>query len=369
MVLITTITLGELKAFVKSEQYLSFTDVPISLARVTSYLNNPNGHKDDVVLYMAFIAEKLVGYRTVLADRFECNQKKQKFGWLSGNWVHPNYRRQHISTLLFDAVIKDWNENLLYTNYAEASKAVYDKTAAFTIFKTLKGKRFYQRICLTELLAPKSVFFSRIKPLLKVIDWTSNLLLDLRFQFKQQKNQFNHIEKIIGEDDEVTSFLMKFKTAELFKRDLKTYQWIQENPWLKTDVITERLSKKYYFSWYASSYEYSFYKILDKKTNVILAVIYYSIKNKQLKIPYLYATENAYDLVTNFVLELAIKNKINFATIYDEKLNEFIGNSRHLFLKQRNFEQNYMITKSLLTEYPNLKQYAIQTGDGDGVFT
>jgi len=370
MVSIKVIKLKDLEQFVNSDTYISFTNKPISILRVQSYLKNPNANADDYVLYMAFIKTQLVGYRTILSDHFITNNKAEQFGWLSGNWVHPNYRRFKISTHLFNAVSADWNNRLLFTNYAKASKAVYDKTAAFTILKTLKGTRYYQRICLADLLPQKADFFQKITPFLKIIDTLSNLLLDVRFKFSRTKNDDLHtVEKLDWNDDINYSFLSSFKKNELFQRTENAYKWIENNPWIKTNLETKLQSKNYYFSSYAKNFDSQWYKITNNKTAKIVAIIHISIRDKQLKIPYLYYVPEALNTVRNFVLNHCKKQSINYATIYDIQLNEILKNIKNLFLTHKEFEQNYYVTKSLLKDFPKIKNKEIQTGDGDGVFT
>lgn len=367
MIRIEKIALINLQAFVDSKEYKSFVDKPISSLRVQSYLKNPNANEDDFVLYMAFSNDILVGYRTIFADTFISNNKKQKFGWLSGNWVHPNYRRKNISSTLFDEVYTDWNANLMYTNYAEASKAVYDKTDTFTVLKSLHGLRYYRRVCLAGLLAPKANFFKKIKPVFTFIDWSSNLFLDFRFSSKKNLNK--QIEIIDFWNDEITDFLKKVKDQELFNRDSKGYNWIQSFPWISSDSEVKKESEQYYFSLYAKKHKVIFYKIIAPNTDKIIAFIAISIRDKKLKIPYLYALPEAINIVKNLIFTICDEHQINHATIYHSQLNNVIKNNKNPFLKHRTFEQKYMVTKKLLLDFPEIKNYEIQTGDGDGVFT
>lgn len=365
MIRIKKIALIDLQTFVDSEEYKSFVDKPISSLRIQSYLNNPNASQNDFILYMAFSNDILVGYRTIFSDTFISNKKKQKFGWLSGNWVHPDYRRKKISSTLFNEVYNDWDSNLMYTNYAEASKAVYDKTEVFTNLKSLNGYRYYRRICLADLLAPKSIFFKKIKPVLAFIDWSSNLFLDFRFSSKKILNE--QIEIIDIWDDEITCFLKKFKDKELFNRDTKVYNWIQSFPWISNNVKKE--SEQYYFSLYAKKHKVVFYKITAPNTDKIIAFIAISIRDKKLKIPYLYALSEAINNVKNLIFTICDRHQINYATIYNSQLNNAIKNDKNPFLKHKEFTQNYMATKTLLSVFTDMEKGDIQTGDGDGVFT
>ena len=181
MITIQKIKLNELEEFVNSRKYLMLIDKPISLLRMKSYINNPNGNEDDIVLFMAFFNSDLVGYKTVFSDTFSYNYCKIKFGWLSGTWTHENYRRKGVSSLLLNEVFNDWKGKLMFTNYAEESKAVYDKTEKFTLIKSLEGYRHYIRFSLKELLPPKSDYFKKSIKALDLIDISLNSIFDLRF--------------------------------------------------------------------------------------------------------------------------------------------------------------------------------------------
>ena len=70
MIRITKIKCQDLLEFVNSAVYLQFKNKPISVLRAQSYMHNVHGEKEDVVLYMAFIKNELVGYRTVFKRCF-----------------------------------------------------------------------------------------------------------------------------------------------------------------------------------------------------------------------------------------------------------------------------------------------------------
>ena len=364
MVQLTSIKLKNLLEFVESNTYLQFINKPISLSRVHSYINNKHANKEDVVLYMAFLNDKLVGYRTILSDIFYQENTKQKFGWLSGNWVHPKYRRKNISTKLFNEVLKDWNSRLMYSNYAEESKAVYDKTGTFTTLKSLYGIRYYRRACLADVLPPKHPFFKRTKIIWGIIDWFFNLISDVRF-YKKTKLPSN-IQKITDWNVEVLKFMSPFKQKEFFRRDEKSYKWIANYPWMQVTIDAKKVSNTYYFSSYAQSFQSTFYVVRNQQTNKIDAIINISIRDQKMKIPYFYSLDTGIESTKKLVLHLARINKVNHLTIYHKKLqNSFIDT----FAIHKKFIQNYFITKRLLQEFPKINSCEIQTGDGDGVFT
>ena len=365
MITIKKISLNNIIEFIHSKEYKNFENKPISHARALSYINNPHANKTDVVLFLALIQNELVGYRTVFADVFYEENHKIKFAWLSGNWTHPNHRRKKISTLLFKEVAKEWNNKLMYSNYAEASKLVYDKTNQFKTIKTLKGKRYYRRFCLAELLPNKHLFFKKTKFILKGLDYFLNIFFLLKPQNKIDVSNYS-IEKIKNWNSlEIKGFLNQYKKEELFKRDLNTYNWILDYPWIKTDTQTAQFSKKYYFSSYAKVFKNNFYVL--KKDNNIIAVINISIRDKHLKIPYFYGTIENIQPVIQWINKQSKECNINYLTVYDTKINQELN--KHKFLFKKDFTQKFIATKTLTEKHQKIDKMKIQTGDGDTVFT
>lgn len=365
MLKITKISVKNLLEFSQSELYNSFENKPISPARVASYSNNPNANKGDTILYMAFIADELVGYRTVFSDVFFDGNKKEKFAWLSGNWTHPKHRRKNISTLLFKEVAKDWENKLLYSNYAEASKLLYDKTNEFSTLKTLRGKRYYRRFCFTEVLPPKHYILKKTAFLLRLIDGVLNLLLSTK-RYKNSLLKNYSIQKITDWNiEEINSFYLSFKKDELFKRTPQTYDWILSFPWIKTDLQTKEFSKNYHFSTYTSKFENTFYCI--KKNDDLIAIVNISIRDGHLKVPYFYGISDGVIPSVLLILEKCETHAINYFTIYNEALNSEL--SKHRFLYQKDFRQGFFIATDLLNKHPEIRDKSINSGDGDSVFT
>jgi len=369
MITIQKIKLNELEEFVNSRKYLMLIDKPISLLRMKSYINNPNGNEDDIVLFMAFFNSDLVGYKTVFSDTFSYNYCKIKFGWLSGTWTHENYRRKGVSSLLLNEVFNDWKGKLMFTNYAEESKAVYDKTEKFTLIKSLEGYRHYIRFSLKELLPPKSDYFKKSIKALDLIDISLNSIFDLRFKFfKLKRNSLFEIEKLQKWDNEVLSFLDIFKRKELFQRNQEVYDWVKNHPWIKTDIETKEMSQQYYFSNYSGMFSSNWYKIYDNTQNIV-GVVLITINNKHLKLPYIYTISEALPCLQNLVINLCIEWNISYLTIYDLELNKLILQQKFFKITRKLFKQNYFVSKKLLFESPNITNFEIQSGDGDVVFT
>ena len=242
---IKKIILEDLDTFMKSNEFLSFENKPISELRAISYIRNPNAHNSDVVLYLGFIKNELVAYKSVFADTFKIDNRRIKFGWLSGTWTHYKYRRKGISSSLFNEVFKDWNGKVMYTNYALESKAVYDKTRKFQLLNAVEGYRHYIRFSFKELLPPKHILFKKSKFLLGIIDSLMNSIFDFRFKFlKIKKTDLYIFESTDKWTEDMEGFVKAFKEKELFSREKQEFEWIANYPWVKTDAETKEKSKK-----------------------------------------------------------------------------------------------------------------------------
>lgn len=367
---IQKIKLRDLIDFVESEFYHKLPHKPISKARAHSYNNNPNGKPEDIVLYMAVDNNQmLVGYRTILSDVFYANGKAIRLGWFSGNWVHPHHRRKGISSFLFNEVYKDWEGKLVYSNYAEASKRLYDKTGKFEALRSIAGYRYYYRSCLGELLPPKSIFFRYITPLLTTIDHFNNLFLKLFAKKNGTKTDTHSITRITDWSDlNLINYINLAKQKELFRRDVQTYQWIENYPWIKTDLETKKLSDRYQFSSYAEKFSSNFYQIHNTQTNEAIGFFQMIIRDHHLKIPYMYSSPEGIETIIYFLKEAIEKNKIRYFTIYDKELNLALQQQK-FYLQQKPFTQNFFITKKLAVQFSNIRTMAIQSGDGDSVFS
>lgn len=367
---IQKIKINELKEFVNSKKYLELENKPISLSRVGSYLSNPYVRENDIILYMMFENGLLVGYKTLLIDKFIIENENHRFVWLSGTWTHSNYRRKGISLLLFNKVYDDWCGKLMYTNYAEESKAVYDKSTKFNLHTSLNGYRHYIRFCFYELLPPKNNLFKKGKWFLSLLDKTLNIFFDLRFHLINATiNQKQTVVKTEFLDDEMKIFLEQFKEDELFSRKAKDFEWIKNYPWIKTDTATKKLSMSYYFSSYADRYDSSWYKLYNLETKNLVGVVMITFKDGHLKMPYCYLKEDCADLLQDTIKQLCKEYKINYLTIYDDGLNNVLLKKKFFRIKSKKFMQNIFVTQKLLNQYPEIKMKNIQTGDGDVVFT
>ncbi|QIA06901.1 GNAT family protein [Draconibacterium halophilum] len=228
---IKKIRIKELENFVNSKEFQNYEVVPISPIRAQSYLANPHAKPEDIVLYLGFIDNKLIAFRSLFADTLNSDGQLIRFGWCSGNWVHKQHRRFGYSEQLLREAYKDWNKKLLFTNYAPNSEKLYLKTGLFQAIHQFEGVRAY-------LHAKTAKFFpTKINPLTKllfnVIDFFIGLIVRLITAFyhtkKDYKLSFIETEK---PDETCFEFLKSNPVNSVFNRNETELKWIFEHPWI-----------------------------------------------------------------------------------------------------------------------------------------
>ena len=368
MISIKKIRLYELEEFVSSDFFKDLKIKPISIIRASSYLENPRANKNDIVLYMAFLENELVAYRTILSDIFFIDDKPISFGWLSGNWVALKHRRKGFSTLLFREVLKDWKGKLMYTNYAEASKLLYDKTEQFSLLHRVEGVKYYTRFCLADILPKKKKIFKKTKILWIFLDRFLNLFTDLRsiFKYSLKENSF-YLKTNEPWNDTLLELANNFTNKNLFQRSKKEFNWIQKHPWILSGKKNKEDAKSYHFSSYAKEFNSNAYTIYNTK-NCLIGYFLLTVRDGHMKIPYAFFDEENSEEITNFIINKCNKEKVKTIVVYNKKI-EVELNNRLSFITKKEFIQKYFMTKELKKFIKTEQEIVFQTGDGDVVFT
>ena len=97
---IKTYTPPQLLEFINSEEFKHLENYPITKHRALSHINNPRSSDSDKILYIAFENNKVIGYRLIMVDSININNRSEKIGWYSCVWVHPNKRGYGIAKKL-----------------------------------------------------------------------------------------------------------------------------------------------------------------------------------------------------------------------------------------------------------------------------
>lgn len=364
---ITKIALKELEAFTRSDLYVNSKIIPISKNRINSYLNNPRADDDDYVLYLAIFNSVIVGFRTILPDIIFKADKEYKFGWFSGSWVSVEHRREGISSALMDKVFKDWNEKLIFTNYAPNSKLLYDKSNKFDQFFIKNGVRLYFNFQLTDLLVPRSNLFKRIKPILQFADWFLNTLsLPYRILQKLKSNKLLKQVNISDDFKNTHSDFIKNHNKSSLRRGKNEYEWVFKYPWVTTISNDEYY---YPFSSTSNTFYYKFITISNKNDELVGLAI---VKNRdgQITIPYFEVQEVFEEKLTQSIIAFCHNNRAKLLTCYNEQFVKSLKSIQLIAIGRKSMCQKYFISKVFYKELQlSAEQIYLNDGDGDCIFT
>ncbi|WP_299578305.1 GNAT family N-acetyltransferase [uncultured Sunxiuqinia sp.] len=350
------IRLQELESFLTSDFFRDLETKPISPARVASYVNNPHAEAEDPVLYLLHDDTKLIAFRTLYPARL-MNQSK-RIAWLSGNWVHPDYRRRGYSTQLLTEALKDWEERLLFTNYAPASLQVYLKSEFFTPMFLEDGVRFYFFVKTADLLRDR---FKGMTLFFKVVDVFIRLLANLmRLLYHPRRWKQLNIDVLDLPDEACYRLVEAKKDSYLFERGQKELEWIFAYPWVST--AKKDWLPNYPFSSYASQFHYKTVKFM--KGRRLIGFLIYSIRDGHLKTVHLQLPQNSLWVAARFLIQLSVRKKIEILTILEPELAKKIQKHANPFLFHKRIEQG------IYSSFPiSAAMRKIQDGEGDFIFT
>ena len=358
---IKKIRLNELDSFVQSETYNRFLNVPITPERAKSFIHNPHAKPDDVVLFLGFVEGKLVAFRSLFAGIVTTKNEQIRFGWCSGNRVHPDFRRNGFSEQLLKEAHSDWNGKLMFTNYAPSSENLYLKTGWFQSIYEFAGVRGYL-FPKTRKLLPAANKNMGLKLLFSVIDFFIAVVSTIRLWFFDSENNPDYrLETIQFPDEQCFESIQKNNSTFVFNRNANELKWIFQYPWISK--IESTISKKYPFSSYSSSFIYQTVKIFNK--NNFAGFFIFSVKEGHLKTLYFNVPSGIENKVANYLKQFCIKHKIELVTVYKTEIALQFFAQKFPFLHTKKYGQKIYSSFEINVE----KKYQFQDGDGDVIFT
>ncbi len=351
-----TIRLQDLETFGRSELFQSFEIKPISAARIQSYLNNPHGLPGDVVLYLLHEENKLLAFRTLFAGRL-MNQSK-RFAWLSGNWVHPHYRRQGYSKRLLDEALKDWDERLMFTNYAPESLQLYLKTKQFQTVYLDYGTRFYFYFRSRKVLAGR---YPKLAFLLPVLDFFIQLAAGFtHLLFRPMRVRHFSMKESNLPDEACLEMAEAKKDSYLFARGRKELEWIFNHPWLSASDTQS--TDNYPFSSFAGQFKYRSIKIFHQ--NKLIGFMVVLLRDGHMSTVHLQLPYDRMRIAARFLIRVATKNKVETLTVLNPKLAKEIQKRPNPFLLHKKIEHG------IYSSFPvSSAMRKIQDGEGDFIFS
>lgn len=351
------VKLKELDSFIKSELYKSLDIKPISPLRVESYIANPRGDSEDVVLYFYHEEEKLIAFRTLFADLIWLDENPIRFAWCSGVWVAPKYRGKKLWRSLLKEALKDWNDKLMTTNYASLMERLYLKSR-FEMFKLREGQRFYLFPDFKKILGNRRGF-KLIKPILPLFSIISRAKSNrkLKKHFLVNGLRIKHLQKL---DKDCLDLLNSQKDNSMFKRSEHELDWIIDYPWITEESIVD---VKYPFSYGNLNRNLDIVKVY--KLDEFAGFFVYTIVKNRMKVLYHFSHENQDKFLVNEIVTIALQNKIEYLTITDADLASKLLEKKKLFAFVRDFSLNILSTFEVASNVTR----KVFDGDGDNCFT
>lgn len=358
---IEKIRLKDLESFVQSETFQRFDTIPVSELRAKSYLNNPNGQPEDVVLYLGFIENQLVAFRSLFAGVIYSENEPVRFAWCSGNWVHPGFRRKGFSETLLHAAFADWNGKLLFTNYAPNSEKLYLKTGLFQPIHQFQGFRGYL-FPKTRKLIPEANKNQFTKFVFSAIDLViSGFTPVIILFFKPVQNPDYEFKSVQFPDSECYQLLQKNCKNHAFRRGETELKWIFQFPWISKEQ--QPAAVKYPFSVFSNSFFYQTVKIY--KQNEFTGFLIFSVREGHFKTLFYCKTNDIGKEVANYIKQFCSKQKIGVVTVYNFEISQHLFYRKFPFLRTKKYGQK--IYSSF--EIKNSAKLQFQDGDGDVIFT
>jgi hypothetical protein len=354
---------SRLEELLNSEEYRAMPVLPVSPHRARSWLHNPRMKPEDILLYLLYDGPDLAAYRCILPDR----HADVRFGWLSGNWVDPGRRRMGLASRLFEEAFRDWGHQLMYTNYAPESKAVYDKTGRFALYREKEGFRYYQRAVSGPLLGQRNAFLRLARPMLRMADGMVNAWQDLRIQVARKKVRpdYLHAEPVRSVDPATIDLLERNQRLGFGMRDLEAFDWITSYPWV---VEGSSRDDRYFFTWVVARYQNTLLKLGDPSGG-LSGFLMLTVVGDKMAIPYACTVEEISPLAASILDHYRSAGKISYLTTYNPEVIRLMEHSRIPLLGRRRMYQRYYATHELIRQLPYGEEMFFQDGDGDVVFT
>lgn len=356
-------TIAELEEWIESDQYLNSDVVPITPVRVYSQKRNPHLHADDVVLTIARDENHAIsGYIGALP--FTLNNVK--CAWNSCWWVRKGAPAGVSMKLLF-TFIQNWNRKVLFSEMTPHTVEIIEKLRLCN-HKTTVGFRGYSRFVLSEVLPRKQKFLRHVRLLLKAVDATANVFVQLLNAIRSDEDlrgyTFNTVEKL-GKTD--AGFIKLFDGEWTAPRTVEDFNWIAANPWvIPIKEAHPEIMERYYFSYAVERFEQKWIQVYKKKK--LVGLFNASIRDNHLKIQYVYASGEAIGAIGNWAVNRIRKDKaLCCVTTFHQGLGEYLRKTGH-FIFTTDLPKYSAISSELATD-AGVSALAFQMGDGDVIFT
>ncbi|SHF38679.1 hypothetical protein SAMN05444274_10523 [Mariniphaga anaerophila] len=356
------ITVGELPAFIRSDEYAGLQPKPISPLRAISQAKNPDARDEDVALVFAAEKNTLLAFAGILPHRAKGVDAPvfSNSGW----WVHPQLGRK-FGLPVFLKAFQFCERRMFLTDSTAHTKSILERTGLFTMDPEVKGSRFFLRFYLGNLLRRKgknrvlSGFFS-------AADSIFNIAVDLRFSFFFKKSHLkayslNAVERL---DEQHLLFIEKHPGNSFLRQNTEKLNWVVQYPWVACNAPEDEI--EYPFTYHVAHFRQEFLEV--KRDNELVALLLLSVRDKHASIPFIYCTEGVLADVAHLLWKHLFQMKANSLVVFNTELEKAFRNSGRKWLLRKEIIRFAGYSNELKPIFSE-KEYAFQDGDGDVAFT
>ena len=330
-------------------------EIPITSARIKSFINNPNIDDNDTLLFAYFRDNKLASYFGILP---EYSANGEKLYWNSGWRANTNIDKRSASIVFYKA-LNLYSNKLMLNHLTPHTKQIIDSTKVFSKIKILDGKKFFLKSVLSEIIIAKKPKLKHLKPLLNITDLSINSILSLKKNAKSK----NIIKlEILDEIDTNCELFINNNKNEFISDSVQNINHAIKYKWLVTNKSFDIENQKYFFSLHSNIFENYVLKL--SVNNTIVGVFYIVNRENNFKLYYSYFNNKFLSEIAKelyFFLKNSAKTFLSFDTILNSELSKL----DFLFIKDT--VQFYTYSKQLKYLFNNKQKY--QAGFGDVIYT
>ncbi len=302
----------------------------------------------------------------MLPDDIYVLGKKIHVAWLSGIWIHPDYRQKTLGTQLHKAAYEAWNGLLEVTEFTPLNR------------RTILGTQLYDT--LPDIQGIKIYFFSSFASYFKTKN-SSKMTLAIGSLADRMINGINAIKNLglslpsilakwtYTEENDLSadgsSFINQYEFYSSFNRRSEDFSWILHYPWIGNDQNSFEELGRYYFSVYCQEF---YLKVLNVYyEGQLRGVIFINLRDDVAKIPYIFADIMNIDEISRIIINYLNGKDIAILISYHDEWNSFLLKYSRKRCYYKNTRRYYLAGKNLL-KLIDKSSLLVQAGDGNNIF-
>jgi len=360
---IISYTKSELQELIESDFFKKLNKIPISKHRALSQINNPYCADDDILLWVTYENETLMGYSSVLPDMIVCNGHEEKIYWASSIWRTESERKSTLALTLLLKMFEQYKNQLFITDFNSKVEKTYSKLRFLKPVETEIGATFYRNLAFSQVIEKRFLKLKCIIPFYLFLEKCFNftLFLGRKLTTKKIKTNFSIVDNNIF-DAEFDNFVKNYcLTNQLVERNSIYFNWIIKYPWI-LQRKPDSESRRYYFSSVSEQFEYHSLKIYDRQK--LVGFMFLKIRDKRLTISFSYLNNVCAKDAVACILQIANAKDLDVITSFDKKILSELTKKRTKYIFSKKTKKKYFFPRNF-----NITSSFFQEGDGDMVFT